>query len=297
MILTEVDARALCQYKLVSFLVKLPFILKANSWGWLWLQFCCRLQMVSSFNGRVPCAQNNKKLYHASLDEKHFLIHISKAFSATFPLLLCSIWANCSVQNVNKEINHHSAELSLVSRWCIHVCLAFAAIYILTNTVYRCWAVSFWHGSWALNRHSKMMINGCSCFIRQVKKHNHALCLPTHCWLTGYACQKVWWRKTLPHGNIETIKIKAEILADIEEPWIKGRIVINNELKWNSPGMSVRLCCWRQNGGVSGRGPGNSHVYPAEMISEVKGWKSNLLSQKVGDALLCSLAVTLAGLC
>lgn len=38
----------------------------------------------------------------------------------------------------------------------------------------------------------------------------------------------------------------------------------------NSPGMSVRLCCWRQNEGVSGRGPGSSHVHPAEVMSEVK---------------------------
>lgn len=42
------------------------------------------------------------------------------------------------------------------------------------------------------------------------------------------------------------------------------------ELKLNSPGMSIRLCCWRQNEGVSGRGPGSSHVHPAEIISEVE---------------------------
>lgn len=105
-------------------------------------------------------------------------------------LLFCSIWANCSAQNINNEINHCGAEVSFVSDDVFMS--AFSVIYILTNTVYRCWAVPFWHGRWALDRHSTMMINGCSRFMRHVKRCNYTFCLPTQYWLTGYACNKLW---------------------------------------------------------------------------------------------------------
>lgn len=32
--------------------------------------------------------------------------------------------------------------------------------------------------------------------------------------------------------------------------------------------MSVRLCCWKQNEGVSGTDPGSSRVYPEETVRE-----------------------------
>lgn len=34
-----------------------------------------------------------------------------------------------------------------------------------------------------------------------------------------------------------------------------------------SPGRSIRLGCWRQNAGVSGRDPGSSRVHPVETKS------------------------------
>lgn len=146
---------------------------------------------------------------------------------------------------------------------------AFSVIYILTNTVYRCWAVPFWHGRWALDRHSTMMINGCSRFMRRVKRRNHTFCLPTQYWLTGYACNKLW------RHNIKLFSIgifyfffNPEVFEDTEGPWLWRKDCV---LKWNSPGMSVRLGCWRQNEGVFGRDPGSSHVYPAEIICEVEG--------------------------
>lgn len=39
----------------------------------------------------------------------------------------------------------------------------------------------------------------------------------------------------------------------------------------NSPDMWVQLCCWRQNEGVFGRGPGSSHAHPVEIKGEQCG--------------------------
>lgn len=49
----------------------------------------------------------------------------------------------------------------------------------------------------------------------------------------------------------------------------------------NSLGMSVQLCYWTQNGGVSGRDPGSTHVHPADMIRPKGEIVKNTMSNQV----------------
>lgn len=102
------------------------------------------------------------------------------------------------------------------------------------------------------------MINGCSRFMRQVKTCNHTFCLPTKRWLTGGSMSErmMKWQPFFFTSNLKSWGFKRR------DCWW---CCLNFE---NSPGMSVRLCCWKQNEGVSGTDPGSSRVYPEETVRE-----------------------------
>lgn len=102
--------------------------------------------------------------------------------------------------------------------------------------------------------------------LQDKKEHHHTICLPTQLRLTGSRQPKTPVLTT----RIELIKTNESIeaLSSVKES--EGKATAAS--KRISPGRSIRLGCWRQNAGVSGTGPGSSHVHPVEIMGKVGGW-------------------------